>query len=70
MKYWKKPLIAAAAAALLSVGATAATAQEFVNILTGGTGGAYYPIGVALSKVYGEKIPGARPAVQATKASV
>ena len=27
-------------------------------------------MGVALSRIYGEKIPGARPSVQATKASV
>ena len=47
-----------------------AQADDFINILTGGTGGAYYPIGVALSKVYADKIPGARPTVQATKASV
>lgn len=48
----------------------AAKADDFVNILTGGTGGVYYPLGVALSKIYGEKIPGARPSVQSTKASV
>jgi TRAP transporter TAXI family solute receptor len=30
----------------------------------------YYPLGVALSKVYTDKIPGSRPSVQATKASV
>ncbi len=45
-------------------------AQDFINVLTGGTSGVYYPLGVALSKIYGEKIPNARPTVQATKASV
>jgi uncharacterized protein len=50
--------------------APTARADEFINILTGGTAGVYYPLGVALSKIYGEQIPGARPAVQATKASV
>jgi uncharacterized protein len=47
-----------------------ASAADFINILTGGTSGVYYPMGVALSKVYGEAIPGSRPTVQATKASV
>lgn len=47
-----------------------ASADEFVNILTGGTSGVYYPMGVGLSKIYGEKIAGTRPSVQATKASV
>ena len=47
-----------------------ALADEFVAILTGGTSGVYYPMGVALSKVFTEKVPGVRPSVQATKASV
>src|SRR5687768_14576339 len=48
----------------------AASASEFINILTGGTSGVYYPMGVALSQIYGEGIPEARVQVQATKASV
>jgi TRAP transporter TAXI family solute receptor len=59
--------------ALALIGALVTTpvfADDFINILTGGTGGVYYPLGVAISKVYSEEIPGARPAVQATKASV
>lgn len=48
----------------------AARAQQFINILTGGTGGVYYPLGVALSKIYADKIPKSRPSVQATQASV
>jgi len=50
----------------LTVGAHAA---EFINVLTGGTSGIYYPMGVALSQVYGKAIPDAKAAVQATKAS-
>lgn len=50
--------------------APVAAKAEFVNILTGGTSGVYYPLGVAISKLVGEKVPGARPSVQATKASV
>ncbi len=47
-----------------------AQAQQFINILTGGTGGVYYPLGVALANVYAKTIPGTQPAAQATKASV
>lgn len=47
-----------------------ASAQDFINILTGGTSGVYYPMGVALSKIWGEAMPEARVQVQATKASV
>jgi len=51
-------------------GAASAHAETFINVLTGGTSGVYYPLGVAMSKIYGEKIEGARTQVQATKASV
>ncbi len=44
-------------------------AADFINVLTGGTSGIYYPMGVALSQVYGKAIPDAKTAVQATKAS-
>jgi TRAP transporter TAXI family solute receptor len=58
----------AVAAAALTLAAPAK--DEFINVLTGGTSGVYYPLGVALSKIYGDNIPGARPQVQSTKASV
>jgi TRAP transporter TAXI family solute receptor len=57
-------------ALIVAAAPVAARAQDFINVLTGGTSGVYYPLGVALSKVYGEKIPNVRPTVQATKASV
>lgn len=57
------------AAALLLV-SPARAADEFINILTGGTSGVYYPMGVALSNLYTKNVPGTRPSVQATKASV
>jgi TRAP transporter TAXI family solute receptor len=44
-------------------------ATEFVNVLTGGTSGVYYPMGVALSQIYGKAMPDAKVSVQATKAS-
>lgn len=43
--------------------------QQFINVLTGGTSGVYYPMGVALSQIYGKAIPNAKSSVQATKAS-
>ncbi|MCP4560918.1 MAG: TAXI family TRAP transporter solute-binding subunit [Bosea sp.] len=57
-------------AVIIAVTPVAAKAQDFINVLTGGTSGVYYPMGVALSKIYGDKIPNTRPSVQATKASV
>ncbi len=59
-----------AAAATLTASTAVLAAPTFINILTGGTSGVYYPIGVALSQLYGEHIDGAKPSVQATKASV
>lgn len=43
---------------------------KFINILTGGTSGIYYPLGVALSQIYGKALPESKSSVQATKASV
>jgi TRAP transporter TAXI family solute receptor len=60
--------IAIGCATLLA--APAATAQTPINMLTGGTSGVYYPLGVALGKIYADKIPNVKTQVQATKASV
>ena len=60
----------AALAAIAIVAAVPAKAETFINILTGGTSGVYYPLGVALSQIYTDNVEGARPSVQATKASV
>src|SRR4051812_13748115 len=57
----------ASLAALLVIGT--AHAAEFISVLTGGTSGVYYPLGVALSQVYTKSIPDAKTSVQATKAS-
>ena len=64
MKRW---LIVLAVSMMLTASAQAA---EFINILTGGTSGVYYPLGVALSNIYAKAIPDAKASVQATKASV
>jgi hypothetical protein len=61
---------AGAIAVSLTLAATAVRAQEFINVLTGGTSGVYYPLGVALSEIYAKGIEGSRTQVQATKASV
>ncbi|MEZ5740022.1 MAG: TAXI family TRAP transporter solute-binding subunit [Burkholderiaceae bacterium] len=61
---------AAATTAALGLAAPVTQAAEFINILTGGTAGVYYPLGVGLSKIYADKIPGVRTQVQSTKGSV
>ena len=63
-------LMAAAIAATALLSAPAANAQQFVNVLTGGTSGVYYPLGVAIGKIFSDKLPGVKTQVQATKASV
>jgi len=60
----------AAIAAALVLSAPQANAQQFINVLTGGTSGVYYPLGVAIGKLYSDKIPNVKTQVQATKASV
>jgi len=59
-----------AATAFALTFAPQAQAQQFINVLTGGTSGVYYPLGVALSELYAEGIAGSRTQVQATRASV
>lgn len=59
-----------AAGAVLALSGAAHAAPVFINILTGGTSGVYYPIGVGLSQIYSDAIPGSKTSVQATKASV
>ncbi len=63
-------MLAGALALSTALAANSARAEEFINVLTGGTSGVYYPLGVALSKIYGDNIAGSRTQVQATKASV
>ncbi|MGA3799538.1 hypothetical protein PS726_00088 [Pseudomonas fluorescens] len=65
-----KTRFALLAAATLAISTAAQAAPVFINILTGGTSGVYYPIGVGLSQIYSDGIPGSKTSVQATKASV
>ena len=54
---------------VLAAGVVHAQQQQFVNILTGGQSGVYYPMGVALSQIYAKSIPNVRATAQVTKAS-
>jgi TRAP transporter TAXI family solute receptor len=70
MVFMNSRLIAAAVATTAIFFGPGAHAQSFINILTGGTSGVYYPLGVAIGKIYSDKIPNVKTQVQATKASV
>ena len=61
--------LATFACAALVAGGANAQQQQFVNVLTGGQSGVYYPLGVALSQVYAKSIPNVRSTAQVTKAS-
>jgi TRAP transporter TAXI family solute receptor len=63
-------LMAVAVAVVAVLAAPATRAQAFINVLTGGTSGVYYPLGVAIGKIYSDQIPNVKTQVQATKASV
>ena len=65
-----KKISALITALLLTSNSAKAQSAEFINILTGGTAGVYYPLGSALTKIYGDNIKGSKVQVQVTKASV
>jgi len=69
MQLHKKLALGAAAGLLAIAGAASAAGPQFINILTGGQSGVYYPVGVALSQIFGKAIPDARATAQVTKAS-
>jgi TRAP transporter TAXI family solute receptor len=54
---------------VLALSASAGHAVEFINVLTGGTSGVYYPLGVSLTQIYAKVMPETKTSVQATKAS-
>ena len=68
MKAWAAAIGALVTTTLAAPAATAA--ETFVNVLTGGTSGVYYPLGVALANAIGKTLPNVKTSVQATKASV
>jgi len=55
--------------AALVASTVAAQSTQFINVLTGGQSGVYYPVGVALSQVYAKDIPNVRSTAQVTRAS-
>ncbi|SHI00747.1 TAXI family TRAP transporter solute-binding subunit [Desulfosporosinus lacus] len=62
--------------ALTGCGSTSSTSEgqttgkiQKVNIATGTTSGAYYPIGNALAKIWSDKVPGVKASAQSTEAS-
>src|SRR3972149_7370356 len=61
--------LCAIVAVVVVVAGIPARAAEFANVLPGGTSGVYYPLGVALSQIYGKVLPDTKMQVQATKAS-
>lgn len=69
MRISKWVATAAIAAATAFAGPAMAQKTQFVNILTGGQSGVYYPLGVALSQVYAKEIPNVKATAQVTKAS-
>jgi TRAP transporter TAXI family solute receptor len=65
-----KWLAACAVAVTAAIAAAPAQADtKFINILTGGQSGVYYPLGVALSQIYNKYIPDAKSTAQVSKAS-
>lgn len=69
MRWMHKITLGLGLGAALLASTVQAQQQQFVNVLTGGQSGVYYPLGVALSQVYGKAIPNARATAQVTKAS-
>ncbi|HKS20410.1 MAG TPA: TAXI family TRAP transporter solute-binding subunit [Bradyrhizobium sp.] len=66
----RRRLIAAAIASFVALSAPAAVARQTITVLTGGTSGVYFPLGVAIAKIYSDKIPNVKVRVQATMGSV
>lgn len=65
-----KLLTSVALAASFAIAAPASAQKaQFINVLTGGQSGVYYPLGVALSQIYQKEIPNVKSTAQVTKAS-
>ena len=62
-------VLAGLGAGALALSPLARAQAKFINILTGGQSGVYYPMGVALSQLYTKVLPDAKVTVQSTKAS-
>ncbi|HXE86419.1 MAG TPA: TAXI family TRAP transporter solute-binding subunit, partial [Hyphomicrobiaceae bacterium] len=62
----------AVAVAAATMGATAASAQQHkqMSIVTGGTGGVYYPLGGGFGNILGKELAGVTATAQVTGGSV
>ncbi|WP_296494602.1 TAXI family TRAP transporter solute-binding subunit [Rhodoferax sp.] len=69
MRLVKKFTLALSLGAAIVSSAALAQQQQFINVLTGGQSGVYYPLGVSLSQIFGKAIPNVRSTAQVTKAS-
>jgi uncharacterized protein len=69
MRLLHKVGLALSLGAALVAGTAAAQQQQFINVLTGGQAGVYYPLGVALSQIFSKDIPNVRSTAQVTRAS-
>ena len=67
MKHLLRSTLALLAPLLIAM--PAAAADLFVNVLTGGTSGVYYPLGVALANNIGKALPAAKTASMASTSS-
>lgn len=64
----KRLILAGILAAIITASASAQTTN--LTILTGSTSGVYYPLGNAISGIFGKSIPGVRSSVQVTRGSI
>jgi len=65
-----RPVGYIALACLLVMGATVPSRAEEIVILTGGTSGVYYPLGLALQKIFERDLPNSKVSVVSTQATV
>ena len=56
-RFLRHVLALSAGVIMLAMAPVQAQQQKFINVLTGGTSGVYYPVGVALSQIYGKALP-------------
>jgi TRAP transporter TAXI family solute receptor len=69
MNWFRKMGLALGLGMTLAATGAAHAQQQFVNVLTGGQAGVYYPLGVSLSQIFAKEIPNARSTAQVTRAS-
>ena len=69
MSKWLSAATLSIATVGLGLSSAAQAQSKFINVLTGGQSGVYYPLGVSLAQIYNAKIAGAKATSQVTKAS-